>query len=65
MIAREAKFYIYCEDEKETEELNKALYGFVKSFAEKNIPVTAKCLTKALNTFRNNIFLINYIKQNR
>jgi hypothetical protein len=58
------EFYVYAEDEKEAMALNKALYDLVDDKRKQGIAVTAKCLTKALKSFGNNIFLTNYLRNN-
>ena len=56
------KFYAYCENEAEAQELEKALYDFVNAKREQGIAVRANKITEALNKYRDNYFVTKFLK---
>jgi hypothetical protein len=55
-------FYVYVDDDSEATELAKSLHDFVEDKRRIGIAVTAKKLTEALNKFKNNFFVNNFLK---
>jgi hypothetical protein len=62
MTPKLIKFYVYCDDDNEADELSRTLYSFVEDKRKQGIAVTAKRLTEALNKYKNNFFLNNFLK---
>jgi hypothetical protein len=62
MLVKQISFYIYCDNDSEANELAKALHDFVESKRAQGIAVTAKKLTNALNKFKDNFFVNNFLK---
>jgi hypothetical protein len=58
----EAKFKLYAESQAEVDALQAELLAFVRDKREQGIAVTASSLIKALQQFRSNIFVNNYLK---
>ena len=56
------KFYAYCENEVEAQELEKALYDFVNAKREQGVAVRAAKLTEALTKYRDNYFVTNFLR---
>lgn len=56
------KFYAYCENEAEAQELEKALYDFVNAKREQGVAVRAAKLTEALTKYRDNYFVTQFLK---
>lgn len=57
----EIKFKLYAENQAEADALQTELLSFVKYKREQGIAVTANKLMKALQQFKNNIFVNNYL----
>lgn len=55
-------FYAYCESEAEAKELEKALYDFVNAKREQGVAVRATKLTEAINQYKDNFFVNNFIR---
>ncbi len=55
-------FYVYCENEAEAKELEKALYNFVNDKREQGVAVRAAKLTEALTKYKNNFFVTNFLR---
>jgi hypothetical protein len=55
-------FYVYVDDDSEATELTQSLHDFVEDKRRIGIAVTAKKLTEALNKFKNNFFVNNFLK---
>jgi hypothetical protein len=55
-------FYVYVDDDSEATELAQSLHDFVEDKRRIGIAVTAKKLTEALNKFKNNFFVNNFLK---
>jgi hypothetical protein len=62
MLVKQISFYIYCESESEAKELTQALHDFVEDKRKVGIAVTARKLIDALNKFKNNFFVNNFLK---
>lgn len=56
------KFYAYCENEAEAQELERALYDFVSTKREQGIAVRANKITEALNKYRDNYFVTKFLR---
>lgn len=56
------EFFVYCNKEQEANELSRALYEFVNAKREQGIAVKAAKLTEAINKFKDNYFVTNYLK---
>ena len=56
------QFYAYAENEAEAKALEKALYDFVNAKREQGIAVKAAKLTEALNKYKDNYFVTNFLK---
>lgn len=56
------EFFVYCDKEQEAKELSRALYEFVNAKREQGIAVKAAKLTEAINKFKDNYFVTNYLK---
>lgn len=54
--------WVYAESQAEAEALQRELLAFVQQKREQGIAVTASRLLKALQTFKDNIFLTNYLR---
>lgn len=59
----EIKFKLYAESQAEADALQTELFAFVRDKREKGIAVTANKLIRALQQFKNNIFVNNYLNQ--
>lgn len=57
----EISFNVYAESKAEADALQTELISFVKYKREQGIAVTASKLIKALQKFKNNIFVNNYL----
>ena len=55
-------FYAYAEDDSDGEKLQRELYEFVNDKYKEGILITADKLRDAINRFKNNILLNNYLK---
>lgn len=55
-------FYVYCESEAEAKELEMALYNFVNAKREQGVAVRASKLTEALNKYKDNFFVTNFLR---
>jgi hypothetical protein len=64
MIPQRINFYVYIETESDAVELETALHDFVNSKREQGIAVTANALKTALNRFKDNFFVNQFLKQN-
>lgn len=53
---------LYAESQAEAEALQRELLSFVQAKREQGIAVTASKLMRALQSFKNNIFVTNYLK---
>jgi hypothetical protein len=62
MEVYEIKFKLYAESQAEADALQTELLSFVREKREQNIAVTASKLIKALQQFKSNIFVNNYLK---
>lgn len=58
----EIKFKLYAESQAEADALQAELLAFVRDKREKGIAVTANKLIRALQQFRTNVFVNNYLK---
>jgi hypothetical protein len=58
----EIKFKLYAENQAEADALQAELLAFVREKREQGIAVTASSLIKALQQFKSNIFVNNYLK---
>lgn len=57
------EFYAYCDNEQQAQELGKTLYDFVNEKRLQGIAVRADKIADAINKFKNNIFVTNFLKQ--
>lgn len=55
--------FVYAESEAEAKKLEKSLFDFVCSKREQGIAVSASRLYSAVEKFKNNIIVNNYLKQ--
>lgn len=55
------EFKVYAESKAEADALQAELYSFVNHKRDQGIAVTASKLIKALQRFKNNIFVNNYL----
>lgn len=55
--------FIYAENDAEASKLEKALYEFISMKREQGIAVKASCLCDAIEKFKDNIILNNYLKK--
>lgn len=55
--------FIYAENDAEASKLEKALYEFISMKREQGIAVKASCLCEAIEKFKDNIILNNYLKK--
>lgn len=55
--------FIYAENDAEASKLEKALYEFISMKREQGIAVKASCLYEAIEKFKDNIILNNYLKK--
>lgn len=62
MQVHKIEFFVYCDKEQEANELSRALYEFVNTKREQGIAVKANKLTEAINKFKDNYFVTNYLK---
>lgn len=62
MKAFKIDMWVYAESQAEAEALQQELLAFVQQKREQGIAVTASRLLKALQTFKDNIFLTNYLR---
>lgn len=58
-----AQFYVYARNEQEVQELTKAINDFVRERYHSGTLVRADSLMKALVTFKNNPFVINFLRK--
>lgn len=58
----EIKFKLYAESQAEADALQTELLTFVREKREQGIAVTANKLIRALQQFRTNVFVNNYLK---
>jgi hypothetical protein len=58
----EIKFKLYAESQAEADALQTELLTFVRDKREQGIAVTANKLIRALQQFKSNIFVNNYLK---
>lgn len=58
----EVKFKLYAESQAEVDALQSELLSYVREKREQNIAVTASKLIRALQQFKSNIFVTNYLK---
>lgn len=54
--------WVYAESQAEAEALQTELLAFVREKREQGIAVSAEKLTNALRSFKNNIYLTNYLR---
>lgn len=57
------EFKVYAESQAEIDALQTELMAFVRDKREKGLAVKASRLIKAIQQFRNNIFVHNYLNQ--
>jgi hypothetical protein len=57
----EISFKVYAESKAEADALQTEMMAFVRDKREKGIAVTANKLLRALQTFKNNPFINNYL----
>lgn len=62
MKAYQATIYVYAEDESEVKELEKRFFDFVNEKRNQGVAVSAKKMTAALEKFKNNYFVNNYLR---
>lgn len=58
-----AQFYVYARNEQEVQELTRAINDFVRERYHSGTLVRADSLMKAIETFRNNPFVINFLRK--
>lgn len=58
----EIKFKLYADSQAEAEALESELLAFVREKREKGVAVTASKVIKALQQFKNNVFVTSYLK---
>ena len=58
----EIKFKLFAESQAEADALQTELLSFVREKREQNIAVTANKVVRAIQQFKNNVFLTNYLK---
>ena len=58
----EIKFKLYAENQAEADALQTELLSFVREKREQNIAVTANRIIRAIQQFKNNNILTNYLK---
>ena len=58
-----AQFYVYARNEQEVQELTRAINDFVRERYHSGTLVRADSLMKALVTFKNNPFVINFLRK--
>lgn len=58
----EIKFKLYADSQAEAEALELELLSFVREKREKGVAVTASKVIKALQQFKNNVFVTSYLK---
>jgi hypothetical protein len=58
----EVKFKLYAESQAEVDALQTELMSYIREKREQNIAVTANKLIRALQQFKSNIFVTNYLK---
>ncbi len=58
----EIKFYAYCESDRASRALEKALYDFVDSKRKQGVAVRAAKLTEALTKYKDNFFVTNFLR---
>lgn len=58
----EVKFKLYAENQAEVDALQTELMSYIREKREQNIAVTASKLIRALQQFKSNIFVTNYLK---
>lgn len=58
-----AQFYVYARNEQEVQELTRAMNDFVRERYHSGTLVRADSLMKAIETFRNNPFVINFLRK--
>jgi hypothetical protein len=58
----EVKFKLYAESQAEVDALQAELMSYIREKREQNIAVTASKLIRALQQFKSNIFVTNYLK---
>lgn len=58
-----AQFYVYARNEQEVQELTRAINDFVRERYHSGTLVRADSLLKAIETFRNNPFVINFLRK--
>lgn len=58
----EIKFKLYAESQAEADALQTELLTFVREKREQGIAVTANKIIRALQQFRTNVFVNNYLK---
>ena len=59
------QFFLYAESQEEVDELERALFDFVNEKRNMGIAVSATKICRALNSFKGNILLNNYSKQQK
>lgn len=62
MKAYKIDMWVYAESQAEADALQAELLSFVRDKREQGIAVTASRLTKAMQMFKNNIFVTNYLR---
>lgn len=58
----EIKFKLFAESQAEVDALQSELLAFVRGKREQGVAVTAGKVLKAVRSFKNNVFLDNYLK---
>lgn len=58
----EIKFKLYAENQAEADALQTELLSFVREKREQGIAVTASKVIRAVQQFKNNLFLTNYLR---
>ena len=59
------QFFLYAESQEEVDDLERALFDFVNEKRNMGIAVTASKVFRALNSFKGNILVNNYLKQQK
>jgi elongation factor P hydroxylase len=63
MQALKVSFYVYADTQQQAQELERALHEFVQSKREQGIAVKAQHLIQAINNFKDNFFVTQFLRQ--
>lgn len=59
------QFFLYAESQEEVDDLERALFDFINEKRNMGIAVSATKVCRALNSFKSNILVNNYLKQQK